>query len=126
VARQFVRSCLKKTPKLRPTYSALLQHPWLAPLANPAIIEEEDYDEAASPTADDGSAATPNGDAHAPPEEPAIGDAVDPDVARWVLGALARRRQGLMGRAAKPALHAAPLDAVVAPGPRAAEAEAGG
>jgi mitogen-activated protein kinase kinase len=128
-----VRSCLNKTPKLRPTYSALLQHPWLAPLANPAIIEEEDDDEATSPAADDGNAATPNGDAaHAPPEEHAVGggapapdDAVDPEVARWVLGALARRRQGLTGRAAKPALHAAPLDAVVAPGPRA-EAEAGG
>jgi mitogen-activated protein kinase kinase len=120
-----VRSCLNKTAKLRPTYSALLQHAWLAPLANPAIIEEEDEEAAAGePIVDGQSAAAPNVDVHPPPEESVGGgvalpdDVVDPEVARWVLGALARRRQGLMGRAAKPALHAAPLDAVVTPGPR--------
>jgi mitogen-activated protein kinase kinase len=146
-ARQFVRSCLKKTPKLRPTYSALLQHPWLAPLAKPTIIEEESDDEAdhhgviSFPTAIDG-VAVPNGDAHGPrppPEEKPAEDGgielppgvVDEEVARWALGALARRRKGLVGRAAKPALHAAPLDAVRTPGPRpgavqSSEAETGG
>jgi mitogen-activated protein kinase kinase len=120
-----VRSCLKKTPKLRPTYSALLLHPWLAPLAKPAIIEEESDDEVAvlSPAVDDGETAL-NGDAHGPAEDRAEGepplpaDVVDAEVARWVLGALARRRAGLTGRGARPALHAAPLDAVVMPGPR--------
>ena len=115
-----MRSCLNKTPKLRPTYSALLQHPWLALLAKPAIIEEEsdDDDAALSPVVENGEAA-PNGDARPPEDGPPLpADVADVEVARWVLGALARRRAGLTGRGAKPALHAAPLDAVVTPGPR--------
>lgn len=121
-----MRSCLKKTPKLRPTYGALLQHSWLAPLTKPAIIEEESDDDVAvlSPTVDGEEAPAANGDAHGPegkhddsePSLPAY--TVDDEVARWVLGALARRRAGLMGRGAKPALHAAPLDAVATPGAR--------
>jgi mitogen-activated protein kinase kinase len=154
-ARHFVRSCLKKTPKLRPSYAALLQHQWLAPLAKPAIIPEESDDEAdayaspalavhngsssgsssdpASTPMGSGSTPSPNVEAAAPPPpadhqqsaQPGEHDelrlpqgVVDAEVATWVLRALDRRRRGYVGRAAKPALHAAPLDAVVTPGAR--------
>lgn len=40
---------------------------------------------------------------------------VDREVGEWVMGALDRRKRGVMGKAAKPALHAAPLDAVGSP-----------
>merc|ERR1711939_1254085 len=45
-ARNFVHGCLNKIPKLRPTYAMLLQHVWLAPLAKPEAIMEEEEDEA--------------------------------------------------------------------------------
>ena len=74
----------------------LLRHPWLAPLTKPATITEEDEDAA---------------------EDSATGEAVapgihDPEVAQWVTGALERKRLGKMGMKTKPALHAAPFDAV--------------
>ena len=40
---------------------------------------------------------------------------VDQEVAEWVLQAIEKRRLGKMAKAEKPALHAAPLDAVVSP-----------
>merc|ERR1711964_638873 len=75
-ARDFVHGCLNKIPKLRPTYSMLLAHPWLAGLSKPLTISEEE------------------------------------EVAEWVKNAMERKKRGLMGEAAKPALHAAPLDTV--------------
>lgn len=39
---------------------------------------------------------------------------VDREVGEWLLEALDRRRRGVMGKAAKPALHAAPLDTAAA------------
>ena len=47
-------------------------------------------------------------------EETAPGT-TDQEVARWVLTALERKQNGMMGKKAQPALHAAPLDAVPSP-----------
>ena len=103
VARDFVAGCLNKIPKLRPTYPMLLQHAWLAPLAKPETIQEED-EEAAEAAAERGE------------DQPEIkvdedGDFFDREVGEWVIEALDRRKRGVMGKSAKPALHAAPLDA---------------
>jgi len=40
---------------------------------------------------------------------------VDQEVADWVKGAIEKKRRGQMKNAEKPALHAAPLDAVQSP-----------
>lgn len=98
-ARDFVAGSLNKIPKLRPTYAMLLQHAWLAPLLKPATIEEED-EEAAEAAAE--------AEAKGETVEPGM---VDAEVGNWVKAAIERRRQGKMGKSAKPALHAAPLDA---------------
>ncbi len=98
-ARDFVRGALNKIPNLRPTYAMLLRHAWLAPLMKPATITEED-EEAAEEQVTEESAA------------PGI---IDKEVAQWVMDAMERKRNGTMGKKAKPALHAAPLDAVPSP-----------
>ena len=98
-ARNFVKSTLNKVPKLRPNYATLLQHPWLAPLLKPPTILEEDS--ASEDVAQDAVAA----------------GTLDKEVAQWVLSAMERKRNGTMGKRAKPALHAAPLDAVPNPSP---------
>ena len=105
-AREFVSGALNKIPKLRPTYAMLLAHRWLAPLLKPATITEEDED-ADEEATDDGAAA------------PGV---VDEEVAEWVREAMERKRNGTMGKKAKPALHAAPLDSL--PSPSLATAEA--
>ena len=81
-----------------------MQHPWLAPLLKPPTISEEDEDFAVEEAAQDAVA-------------PA---ALDKEVAQWVSGAMERKRNGTMGKKMKPALHAAPLDAVPSPSPGAA------
>ncbi|KAI9814250.1 MAG: hypothetical protein M1827_003416 [Pycnora praestabilis] len=98
-ARDFVRNCLNKTPKLRPTYAMLLRHAWLSPLIKPPTITEEDED------AEEDLAATEQAD-------PAT---ADKEVGEWVAGAIERRRNGKVGKKEKPALHAAPLDTVSSP-----------
>ncbi|OBT79944.1 STE/STE7 protein kinase [Pseudogymnoascus sp. 05NY08] len=109
ITRDFVRGCLHKIPKLRPTYSMLLQHPWLAGLSKPDVISEEDEMAEEDSAADgDGPAASTNGTDSADP-------AYDDEVAQWVKTALERKASGLMGSSAKPALHAAPLDSVSPP-----------
>lgn len=100
-ARDFTAGCLNKIPNLRPTYPMLLQHAWLAPLIKPDTIAEED--EEAEEPAEPGAAG---------PE----GDVVDAEVADWVVQMLEKRRQGVLGRSAKPALHKVALDAVGTPG----------
>jgi len=40
---------------------------------------------------------------------------VDREVAEWVIQALEKRRLGRLAKSEKPALHAAPLDAMVSP-----------
>ncbi|KAK7517488.1 kinase-like domain-containing protein [Phyllosticta citriasiana] len=99
-ARNFVRGCLNKIPNLRPTYAMLLQHAWLAPLLKPATITEEDEDE-------DASASGTVGVSYLGPAAPE-----DPEVAHWVIDALEKKRLGTLHQSSKPALHAAPLDAV--------------
>ena len=77
----------------------LLRHAWLAPLVLPSTIAEEDEEAAEGGfTAED---TTPG--------------AANKEVAQWVIDAMERKRNGTMGRKAKPALHAAPLDAVPSP-----------
>ena len=62
----------------------------------PTISEEDEEDEEA------GTAVA----------EPGAPETVDKEVAEWVRAAMDRKAGGKMGKAAKPALHAAPLDAV--------------
>lgn len=88
----------------------MLQHAWLAPLAKPETITEEDEDEVVAATEADAGEAV--GDKGLP--EP-IDAVFDQEVADWVKGAIEKRRKGTMKRAEKPALHAAPLDAVQSP-----------
>jgi mitogen-activated protein kinase kinase len=106
MSRNFVSGCLHKIPKLRPTYSMLLQHIWLAPFVKPTTIVEEDEDE------DFEADSAPTDLAHT--DSPT--DVVDREVADWVAQAIEKRRLGTLGKSAKPALHAAPLDAVSTPG----------
>jgi len=111
-ARNFVSGCLNKIPNLRPTYAMLLQHAWLAPLVKPETITEEDEEDVeaakAAPSGVDG--ASPKG---SPQPIEAV---VDEEVAEWVNSVLEKKRNGTLGKAAqKPALHAAPLDAVSSP-----------
>ncbi|KAI9669171.1 MAG: hypothetical protein M1829_005172 [Trizodia sp. TS-e1964] len=96
-ARDFVKGCLHKVPKLRPTYAMLLRHPWLAPLMKPPTIEEADEE--------DGHNEALDAEAGAPLT-------ADKEVAAWVIAAIARRKSGIIGKSPKPALHAVPLDAV--------------
>ncbi|KAL8957544.1 MAG: hypothetical protein Q9193_005212 [Seirophora villosa] len=101
-AKDFVRGCLNKIPKLRPTYAMLLRHPWLAPLLKPPTITEEDEDMLGV-------------DIETQPGSPFNAGVLDHEVADWIKGAMDRRRNGTMGKGSKPALHAAPLDAVPNP-----------
>ena len=98
-AHDFVRGCLNKIPKLRLTYAMLLRHPWLSQLLKPPTIAEEDE-----------TAAIPDPDAGTTDLE-----VVDKEVADWVKQQIEKRRSGAMVKKAKPALHAAPLDATSSP-----------
>ncbi|CRL24790.1 Serine/threonine-protein kinase STK [Penicillium camemberti] len=97
-AHAFVRACLDKNPKNRPTYNMLLRHPWLAPLMQP-------------PTES-------GGDSAPPPEEPGSSDAAssaitaDEEVAEWVQKQMKLKGDGLLHISEKPALHAVALDQV--------------
>jgi mitogen-activated protein kinase kinase len=108
-ARNFVHACLNKIPKLRPNYAALLKHPWLKPLVKPVTITEEDEEE------EDTTPSSITVPSEAVETSPTVrSDAVDPEVAAWVVQAIEKRKQGKMAKSEKPALHAAPLDAVQA------------
>jgi mitogen-activated protein kinase kinase len=110
-ARNFVHGCLNKIPKLRPTYAMLLQHAWLAPLTKPDAIMEEEEDEAGELASPAPGKADPFDDARLPP------DVVDKEVGLWLIETLEAKRAGKLARADKPALHAAPLDAVASTSP---------
>ena len=99
LSRDFVRKCLHKVPKMRPTYAMLINHPWLVPLLKPPTITE--VDEEAGSLEDDLSSA--------------LSLTADQEVAAWVMTAMEKRRNGRLGNSAKPALHAAPLQAVPSP-----------
>lgn len=100
-ARDFVKGCLNKIPKLRPTYAALLRHSWLTALTKPPTISE---DEEAEKLAEAGAAL--DGDLEPLPYT------ADKEVANWVKESLERKKAGKLVINEKPALHAAPLDAV--------------
>ena len=101
-AHDFVRGCLNKIPNLRPTYAMLLNHPWIAELAKPTTIAEVEDEDTSNE------------------EAPNMSARYDKEVADWVLDALDKRNirihEGGKADPAKPALHAAPLDAVSSPG----------
>ena len=100
----------------------LLQHAWLAPPIKPETIQEEDEDEeaVARHAAENDEAAAMRGEAGMLED----GKVYDQEVADWVIEALEKRKRGVLGKSAKPALHAAPLDAMGSPGaPPVAAAE---
>lgn len=83
----------------------LLQHGWLASLAKPATISEEDEElseDVAALSLTEGAMGSGTGGENT----------YDKEVAEWCIAAMERKRLGKMGTAAKPALHAAPLDTV--------------
>lgn len=87
----------------------LLQHQWLAPLVKPETITEEDEDEAVAEAA-----------MEAKSDSAVVQDnsVYDKEVADWVKEAIEKRKNGTLGKGVpKPALHAAPLDAVASPSP---------
>jgi mitogen-activated protein kinase kinase len=94
----------------------LLTHPWLTSLTKPAAIMEEDEDE--EHTAD-APAIVPVEHSSASEDESPVPqlpeNVVDEEVAIWVIQAIAKRKAGKLGKSEKPALHAAPLDAVTSP-----------
>lgn len=96
-----MKGCLNKVPKLRPTYAALLRHAWLTPLTKPPTISE---DEEAEKLAEAG--------AELDGELEPLPFTADKEVAAWVKESLERKKAGKLVINEKPALHAAPLDAV--------------
>ncbi|KAK6352996.1 hypothetical protein TWF696_004985 [Orbilia brochopaga] len=104
-ARDFVRRTLHKVPKMRPTYAALLQHPWLADMQPNQTITEEEEDE-------DAEVSEPN-----PVEQPLTSGF--PEVRDWVIEQLKKRderlKEGGQWGGIKPALHSVALDKVVSP-----------
>ncbi|KAI9163210.1 Protein kinase wis1 [Paramyrothecium foliicola] len=102
VAKDFVRGCLNKIPKLRPTYAMLLNHAWLKPLTKPQTITEEVEE---GEEADRVAEAVGKIDLNSGTE--------DQEVAEWVQGVLRRKKEGKdSDGSSRPALHAAPLDSV--------------
>lgn len=107
-ARNFVRGCLHKIPKLRPSYSMLLQHSWLLSLSKPSTISEEAEEE--TDTESEGGLNTTS-------PGPADGDS---EVREWVRSAMEKQKKQIeegFKKPEKPALHAAPLDVVPSPNP---------
>lgn len=115
-AHNFVAGCLNKIPKLRPTYAMLLQHAWLAPLEGKEmnVITEEDEDAAAG-AAVPASVAAVGGELAGPDTDENGEKWIDREVGEWVREQVRKRKEGLLGKHRKPALHAAPLDAVPSP-----------
>jgi mitogen-activated protein kinase kinase len=79
-------------------------------MIKPETITEEDEDEVAEAEAAEGGVAAGDQGSAEPSD-----DVVDKEVADWVKDAIDKRRRGVLGKAPKPALHAAPLDAVSSP-----------
>jgi len=97
----------------------LLQHAWLAPLALPDTITEEDEEAAEQAEAEPSK-----------PVEEANGEDdgtqwVDKEVGLWVREQIRKKKAGLLGKSTKPALHAAPLDTVPSPSADRKPANAG-
>ncbi|CAH0016958.1 unnamed protein product [Clonostachys rhizophaga] len=101
IAKDFVRSCLNKIPKLRPTYAMLLKHAWLSPMTKPQTITEE---------AEEGDEADKVAETVGQIELDASVE--DEEVANWVKAVLKQQAVSGKGSPVAPALHAAPLDTV--------------
>lgn len=102
LAKDFVKGCLHKIPKMRPTYAALLKHPWIQSLSKPETIDE---------VAEEGEAADKV--AEAVGHMDLSSGTEDAEVAEWVKSVLKKIAEGQNGNGpTKPALHAAPLDSV--------------
>lgn len=117
-AQDFVRGCLNKIPKARPTYAMLLKHPWLKSLTEYDTIKEEPEE---------------NGEVEGGVD--AIAESVgrmhfrtttdDAIVAEWVKAVLDRRSaEGDAPKPSLPALHAAPLNTVGLTGASASNSRA--
>ncbi|KAF3913249.1 PAK-2p27 [Arthrobotrys entomopaga] len=106
-ARDFVRRTLHKIPKMRPTYAALLQHPWLSEMQTNQTITEEDEE-------DENAEQVPQVDTPSTPVTSGF-----PEVREWVVAQLKKReeklRDGGKWGGIKPALHSVALDKVVSP-----------
>jgi mitogen-activated protein kinase kinase len=101
-ARDFVRGCLNKIPKQRPTYAMLLKHPWLQTLSKPQTITEEAEE---GEEADEVAAVVGKMSLTAGTE--------DAEVAAWVNSTLKRKAAGMnKSGSSRPALHAAPLNGI--------------
>ncbi|KAK8145144.1 hypothetical protein G3M48_004860 [Beauveria asiatica] len=111
MAHDFVKGCTNKVPLKRPTYAAMLKHPWLSSLSKPVTIAEEaeEGEEAEQVAAQVGQMTLSSG-------------TDDDEVAEWVRGELLRRATGQSAAGkdkpptspaqGRPALHAVPLDSV--------------
>lgn len=86
----------------------MLRHPWLAPLLKPPNISEEDGELDQKDDACVGNNSTESGNSSS------AAAVVDKEVAMWVRQALENRNKGKLGKKAKPALHAAPLNVLPA------------
>ncbi|KAL7795819.1 kinase-like domain-containing protein [Trichoderma ceciliae] len=102
MAKDFVKNCLHKIAKMRPTYALLLKHPWIKTLSKPETITEvAEDDEAAEKVAE----AVGHIDLNSGTE--------DVEVAEWVQSVLKKNAERQNGDGpSKPALHAAPLDSI--------------
>jgi len=77
--------------------------------------EDEDEEEAADAPAIVPVEHSPVSEGGASPDVQLPENVVDVEVAKWVVEAIAKRKAGKLGKSEKPALHAAPLDAVTSP-----------
>ncbi|PKS09613.1 hypothetical protein jhhlp_004231 [Lomentospora prolificans] len=103
-ARDFVRGCLNKVPKMRPTYAMLLKHPWMKPLTEYDTIAEEP---------EDGDSDDVDSIAQSVSKMRFRANSEDVIVAEWVKSVLDRRGDEMGAqKPSRPALHAAPLDSV--------------
>ncbi|KAJ5901718.1 MAP kinase kinase PBS2 [Penicillium taxi] len=109
-AHAFVRACLDKNPKNRPSYSMLLRHPWLEPLLRPPTEEAEESEE---PEEAEAKADADAESETAPTEINPSSAMEDKEVAKWVIKQLELRQSGELHGVDKPALHAVALDQVV-------------
>lgn len=95
---------------MRPTYQALLASEWLKDLGKPETIKEEEEEADENEASDEAVAGVTE------TMNIRLSGTEDLEVAAWVKGVLEKKATGQYGEAAgKPALHAAPLDAIGSP-----------
>jgi len=88
----------------------LLQHAWLAPLEGMNMITEEDEEEEENGTTIPPSSTRRESESFQ--LDPEGNPWIDQEVGSWVREQIRKRKEGLLGKHRKPALHAAPLDAM--------------